>query len=68
VHEAYDNAWTRVRVPEPFLQSVYPQAEGIVTNIEGERELVPHVDFVAHYTFSRSQEFDGCHQVLAHGH
>jgi hypothetical protein len=35
VSEAYDNPWTQVRVPEPFLDLVYPQAEGIVAEIEG---------------------------------
>ena len=41
VSEAYDNAWTRVRVPEAFLDLVYPQAEGIVTEIEGTRLIRP---------------------------
>jgi len=35
VSEAYDNPWTHVRVPEPVLDLVYPQAEGIVAEIEG---------------------------------
>ena len=41
VSEAYDNAWARVRVPEAFLDLVYPQAEGIVTEIEGMRLIQP---------------------------
>ncbi|KIM75214.1 hypothetical protein PILCRDRAFT_49321, partial [Piloderma croceum F 1598] len=39
-YSSYDNPWTQVRVPEPFLDLVYPQAEGIVAEIKGRKNLV----------------------------
>ena len=40
VHENYDPLWRHVRVPDAFLQRVYPMAEGILESIEG---LISHV-------------------------
>ncbi|KAJ7246695.1 hypothetical protein C8J57DRAFT_1360119, partial [Mycena rebaudengoi] len=39
VHENYDPIWRHVRVPEPFLSLMCPDAERILDNIEGTKNL-----------------------------
>jgi hypothetical protein len=39
VHENYDPIWRHVRVPEPFLSLMCPDAERILEKIEGRHYL-----------------------------